>query len=603
MLFSPRVTTKATRAFKIPCRFAIEWTMRAPPWRQAKQPDPGLKDGARYEAAASQWWEGQLEPFAEQHESRAEAVTRLSGYAVRAAKQAADLAPIGALGRTALRTINTVDFIRQYGLHGLAGLYLRQEIMQSAQLLYRVSSQLDVQLSMSNLVLGLYYRAAMQSGARGEDPDMVRNQWGCNSESANQQVAQATEWGPFGLFYAYQDTLTCQRLLSHHGYDLILAENSGDTKEKPVFFLAANRERKRVVLLVRGSQSAVDWLANVEFNGCQMELADGSVHQVHAGIYRRALWLDETVGPVLEQFDRAGYQTVITGHSHGAGVGALLATMRNVRRAQLGFQERKVMCVGYGCPPVVDEGLAGRCEGWVSQVVLERDVVPRISLKNVEELMERLAREQHQWQHHATTDWEAIQDRVGNLWAPRTRTLSTAKPKLNLNPTKPQPPPPTTQHQSRHGHDQTHGHGLDPRLVPPGGLVLLYQHRGFYRVGELTSDATSMRELEPSDDMTQQHSTSEYWEALCEVHAGLGEPPQWERFGSRSECSCCDAEFSWGSSGQSVAQTYMDTHNCHQCGKLVCAHCSEHRQPILDLRRAVRVCDKCFYSTPVTQVK
>ena len=62
----------------------------------------------RAEQRVAELLAGQLSPFGEAAETAGETAVRLSGYAVQAAKQAVELAPIGAVGRTAYRTINTV---------------------------------------------------------------------------------------------------------------------------------------------------------------------------------------------------------------------------------------------------------------------------------------------------------------------------------------------------------------------------------------------------------------------------------------------------------------------------------------------------------------
>jgi hypothetical protein len=110
----------------------------------AKSDGPSVSVAEQYKERADLFLAGSLPPFVEQGETSAATAARLSGYLVEALAQAATLAPMGAIPRTVLRSLSAADFIRKYGLQGLGGLYLSQDILQSAQLIYSFSQKLNV---------------------------------------------------------------------------------------------------------------------------------------------------------------------------------------------------------------------------------------------------------------------------------------------------------------------------------------------------------------------------------------------------------------------------------------------------------------------------
>eukprot|EP00656_Telonema_subtile_P046672 TRINITY_DN53185_c0_g2_i1.p1 TRINITY_DN53185_c0_g2~~TRINITY_DN53185_c0_g2_i1.p1 ORF type:complete len:164 (+),score=43.61 TRINITY_DN53185_c0_g2_i1:72-563(+) len=159
----------------------------------------------------------------------------------------------------------------------------------------------DRDITMADLLPALYYRLAHNAELRGKDPGRAERLYGEHGIEEDQLDA-LLHMAPLALFHAYTDVQAAQRLLSHSGYSLILAETSEETTDRPVFYLAADDARRRVVIMVRGSSGAVDWLSNAEFGTTEVILPTGERGAAHAGMLRRAEVLLQMMRPALEQF-------------------------------------------------------------------------------------------------------------------------------------------------------------------------------------------------------------------------------------------------------------------------------------------------------------
>jgi len=88
----------------------------------------------------------------------------------------------------------------------------------------------------------------------------------------------------------------------------------------------------------------------------------------------------------------AGFKVVITGHSLGAGVAALVGILL---RASLPALEKSppdaLKVVAFASPPILDRAAADACHDFCTNVVNQADVIPRSSLANLAVLRSVLA--------------------------------------------------------------------------------------------------------------------------------------------------------------------------------------------------------------------
>ncbi|KAL3138208.1 hypothetical protein ABBQ38_005429 [Trebouxia sp. C0009 RCD-2024] len=114
---------------------------------------------------------------------------------------------------------------------------------------------------------------------------------------------------------------------------------------------------------------SLDQLGHEDIGRQQEARSEGQQNKFVAGIIRRGLYKD-------------GWQLVITGHSLGAGVAALLSLKMHVRAPGL-------KCWAF-CPPggLLSQNLSHAAEQYCTSVIVNKDMVPRLSLRTVYRLFE-----------------------------------------------------------------------------------------------------------------------------------------------------------------------------------------------------------------------
>ncbi|ORX38577.1 hypothetical protein BD324DRAFT_367527 [Kockovaella imperatae] len=180
-----------------------------------------------------------------------------------------------------------------------------------------------------------------------------------------------------------------------------------------IHYVAVDHERKAVVLTCRGTLGLSDVLIDLTCDYCPIKVSGADTHgeyYVHSGMYQSALGLTargsrvhQVLVQALEQ--NPTYGLVLTGHSLGGGVAALLAiacatpaaeyvaststqssghaeiTTPFVTSAESGLPAgRPIQCYAFGTPAVASLDLAKWARGLIVSVVHGSDVVPTLSL-------------------------------------------------------------------------------------------------------------------------------------------------------------------------------------------------------------------------------
>lgn len=89
----------------------------------------------------------------------------------------------------------------------------------------------------------------------------------------------------------------------------------------------------------------------------------------------------DNVGPIIaRKCSETGFKCVVTGHSLGAGIACITTHLLRQKHAPT--------AVGwaFACPSCASEELCTDMEDYVTVVVSELDVVPRLSLASIESL-------------------------------------------------------------------------------------------------------------------------------------------------------------------------------------------------------------------------
>ncbi|KAL7463832.1 hypothetical protein ACHAXS_004182 [Conticribra weissflogii] len=152
---------------------------------------------------------------------------------------------------------------------------------------------------------------------------------------------------------------------------------------------------KSVVITVRGTSSLEDWVIDLQYVPLPLDKVGkvcgyGSAlegHHCHKGVLSRAKWLynDIKKNRVLkrlfsDQSPYKHYDLTVVGHSLGGGCAQVLSLMLRPSYPTL-------KCFAYeppGC--ILDDTLAGECEEFITSIVRNDDLVPRITQQNLETL-------------------------------------------------------------------------------------------------------------------------------------------------------------------------------------------------------------------------
>ncbi|KAK4573020.1 hypothetical protein RGQ29_031119 [Quercus rubra] len=156
---------------------------------------------------------------------------------------------------------------------------------------------------------------------------------------------------------------------------------------RPGYYIGIDNRRKLVILGIRGTQTVYDLITDI------VSSSDGEVtfegYSTHFGTAEAARWfLFHEMGTIrncLEKYE--GYRLRLVGHSLGGATASLLAIMlRRKSYMELGFSPDIVSAVGFATPPCVSRELAENCSDFVTTVVMQDDIVPRLSAASLTRL-------------------------------------------------------------------------------------------------------------------------------------------------------------------------------------------------------------------------
>jgi len=163
-------------------------------------------------------------------------------------------------------------------------------------------------------------------------------------------------------------------------YELVYCEDT-KTPNQPAHYIAIDRQQEsletsplEVVLVVRGTKTLTDAITDLL---CEtVDFRDG---KVHSGFLESGTYLAEQHEPLLEKLrDLTGRETIhltLIGHSLGGGAAAVAAIEFN-SKADSSVQAE---AYGFGCPPLLSLDLAEKTTSYITTVINNADVVPRLS--------------------------------------------------------------------------------------------------------------------------------------------------------------------------------------------------------------------------------
>ncbi|KAK7345792.1 hypothetical protein VNO77_16403 [Canavalia gladiata] len=183
---------------------------------------------------------------------------------------------------------------------------------------------------------------------------------------------------------------------------------------RPAYYIGIDPRKKVVIWGIRGTHTLFDLITDI------VSSSDGDVtfegYSTHFGTAESARWFlhheIEIVRKCLEK--HKGFRLRLVGHSLGGAIASLLAIMiRRKSSKDLGFSPDIVSAVGYGTPPCVSQELADSCSGYVTTVVMQDDIIPRLSVASLTRLRNEIL--QTDWKSVIEKeDWKSVTDLVTN---------------------------------------------------------------------------------------------------------------------------------------------------------------------------------------------
>ena len=239
--------------------------------------------------------------------------------------------------------------------------------------------------------------------------------------------------------------------------------------EQPSHFLAIKKGQSRwssqleVLMVVRGTKTVPDMLTDALLD--DEDYRDG---KAHAGILRSGKYLVEKHEGLLEHLrelaKKKKIKLTLIGHSLGAGAASI---------AGMEFREKdniEVQVIGFGCPAILSQELSESTKEYITTVIGDDDVVPRLNAETIANL--HLDLMDYDWTSYAYRDIEdalmEVQKNLGFFGIDKkdVKSLLRIVDKAMNKYVKP---------NTRKNQKLIRGKRLEPILFPPGNCIHFYR--------------------------------------------------------------------------------------------------------------------------------
>ncbi|CAH2058367.1 unnamed protein product [Thlaspi arvense] len=183
---------------------------------------------------------------------------------------------------------------------------------------------------------------------------------------------------------------------------------------RPGYYVGVDHRRKLVVFGIRGTHTIYDLITDIVSSSDEEVTFEG--YSTHFGTAEAARWFLnhelQTIRKCLEKYE--GYKLRLVGHSLGGAIASVMAIMlRKMPREELGFDAEIISAVGYATPPCVSKELAENCSEFVTTIVMQDDIIPRLSSASLARLRDEIL--QTDWTSVIEKEeWKSVLDLVTN---------------------------------------------------------------------------------------------------------------------------------------------------------------------------------------------
>uniref|UniRef100_A0A7I4CAW7 Fungal lipase-type domain-containing protein n=1 Tax=Physcomitrium patens TaxID=3218 RepID=A0A7I4CAW7_PHYPA len=247
-------------------------------------------------------------------------------------------------------------------------------LVDIASSILRSTSGMQIQKwSIADLTLGLYFLSVRHASQMASDTfsgDLV---------SSDTFVGDLIYYVELARGSYQKDAAGLARVSMIQESKVVKFEDTSNVM-RPGYYIAVDHRHKLVILCIRGTHTVHDIITDLASNSGGASNLDGE--NVHYGSVEAARWFMEHELSTLKSclHEHEGYELRLVGHSLGGSTAALLALMlRRLGDEQLGFSSQLIKAVTIASPPCVSEKLASECADYITTLVLQDDVIPRMS--------------------------------------------------------------------------------------------------------------------------------------------------------------------------------------------------------------------------------
>eukprot|EP01084_Bolivina_argentea_P199273 341009_1 len=175
-----------------------------------------------------------------------------------------------------------------------------------------------------------------------------------------------------------------------NGNDLLLASQLSGLNQI-TFFIAIDRNKKNIVIAIRGSESMPDGMIDVNCKPTKCNTINNECY-AHDGFKLTMIQLFNTLEEhdITQQFlnNNKDYGIIVTGHSLGAGVSVMLTLqlLMNTNN-NINYVNRQIHCYGIATPPTINELYANKIkeltEKHITTFIYNKDMVPRLQWNSI----------------------------------------------------------------------------------------------------------------------------------------------------------------------------------------------------------------------------
>jgi len=274
---------------------------------------------------------------------------------------------------------------------------------------------------------------------------------------------------------------------------------------KPSHFLAVKRGQSifsrslEVLMVVRGTKNIADMLTDA-----LLDAADYRGGKAHAGIMSSGKYLVERHSSAMESLLKVSKKNqiklTIVGHSLGAGAGTI---------AGIEFHDDPrydVSVVGFGCPAILSEQLSESTKDFVTTVIGDSDIVPRMSAASVGNVVLNIL--EYDWTSYARRDLQHALNEVivQNTFIPLSTNIANNVMKVVDD---------KIFEFIKLGIKDPTNLRLQPILYPPGRCIHFY--RDGCGISGTFTPATFFNEIDITRTMVDDHVISGYRRIFLEV--------------------------------------------------------------------------------------